>query len=131
MIGLDTNVLVRYVVQDDPVQAVLAKQLIESLSVEQPGFIAVPVVLELVWVLQSCYGAPREQLAQVIDGLLRARELLVQHAGAVALAVRQFQGSNADFADCLIAAIARQNGCERTMTFDRAAARSAGMMLLA
>ena len=130
MIGLDTNVLVRYVVQDDPVQAALANQLIESLSVEQPGFIAVPVVLELVWVLQSCYSAPREQLAQVIEGLLRARELLVEHADAVALAVRQFQGGNADFADCLIAAIARQNGCERTMTFDRAAARSVGMSLL-
>ncbi len=130
MTGLDTNVLVRYIVQDDPVQSALATQLIEELSVERPGFVALPVVLELVWVLQACYGSSRVQLAQVLAGLLRSRELLVQQADAVAQALNHFQAGSADFTDCLIAALARQQGCERTVTFDRAASRSAGMSLL-
>ena len=127
MIGLDTNVLVRYVSQDDPVQSPKATALIESLTAEEPGFIAMVSVVELVWVLQSCYRATKSEIVAVLETLLRTRELVVERAEVMWQALRRFSGSNADFADCLIERCAHAAECEYTVTFDSKAAKTAGM----
>jgi predicted nucleic-acid-binding protein len=131
MIGLDTNVLVRYIMQDDLKQSPLATRLIESRSVESRGFVALVSVVELFWVMSSAYELDRGQLIAALEGLLRTKELVVERAEIVWKALRIFQTANVDFADCLIERSAAAAGCERTMTFDRGAAKNAGMTLLA
>ena len=130
MIGLDTNVLVRYIMQDDPKQSPQSAELIESLSVDAPGFVPLVVVVELVWVLSAAYDMKRAQIAQVLDTLLRTKELIVDRAEQVLKAQRAFNTSSADFADCLIERIATSAGCVKTMTFDVGAAKAAGMTLI-
>ena len=127
MIGLDTNVLVRYVMQDDPRQAVRATRLIESLTPEEPGFVPVVVLVELVWVLQGAYALQRAQVSNVLDTLLRSKELLLDRAELVAQALRRYADGNADLADALIERIAAAAGCSVTLTFDAGAVRSAAM----
>ena len=115
MIGLDTNVLVRHIMQDDPKQSQKASKLIEALTAESPGFVAVTSVVELVWVLQSAYGLKREQVSQALDALLRSKQLLVDQAEHVAKALRAYGQGNADFADCLIERTAHAAGFDRTI----------------
>lgn len=74
MIGLDVNVLVRYIMQDDPKQSPKATRLVECLTSEQPGFVPLVAVVELVWVLSSSCGLSREQLVEALDLLLRSKE---------------------------------------------------------
>jgi predicted nucleic-acid-binding protein len=131
MIGLDTNVLVRYIMQDDLKQSPLATRLIESRSVESRGFVPLVSVVEFFWVMSSAYELDRGQLIAAIEGLLRTKELVVERAEIVWKALRIFQTANVDFTDCLIERSAAAAGCERTMTFDRGAAKNAGMTLLA
>jgi predicted nucleic-acid-binding protein len=131
MIGLDTNVLVRYIMQDDLKQSPLATRLIESCSVESRGFVTLVSVVELFWVMSSAYELDRGQLIAALEGLLRTKELVVERAEIVWKALRIFQAANVDFADCLIERSAAAAGCERTMTFDRSAANNARMTLLA
>lgn len=130
MIGLDTNVLVRYVMQDDPRQSPKATRLVESLSSESPGFVPQVSIVEFVWVLSSSYGLGRDQVASALDLLLRSKELVVERADQVARALRVFRTGTADFADCLIERAADAAGCSATMTFDVAAAKTAGMRLI-
>lgn len=130
MIGLDTNVLVRYVMQDDPKQSRKASRLIESLTPEAPGFVPLVSLVELVWVLTSCYNLTREQIGQALEALLRAKEIVLDRAEQVSQALRAIGGSSADFSDCLIERIAAAAGCKKTMTFDAGAAKVAGMTLL-
>ncbi|HEY4081190.1 MAG TPA: type II toxin-antitoxin system VapC family toxin [Burkholderiaceae bacterium] len=130
MIGLDTNVLVRYIMQDDVKQAAKATRLIESLSAESPGFIALVSIIELVWVLGSCFDLNRVQISQALTILLRAKPLIVDRAEHVVRALRVFDAGKADFADCLIERIANAAGCTQVMTFDVAASKTAGMSLI-
>jgi predicted nucleic-acid-binding protein len=131
MMGLDTNVLVRSIMQDDLKQSPLATRLIESRSVESRGFVPLVSVVELFWVMSSAYELDRGQLIAALEGLLRTKELVVERAEIVWKALRVFQTANVDFADCLIERSAAAAGCEKTMTFDRGAAKGAGMNLLA
>ena len=132
MIGLDTNVLVRYLAQDDRVQSPLATRFIEgSLSQDKPGFISTIVLCEIVWVLETSYEFDREQVATVLDGLLRTQQLKFQDLDAASQALRDFRTTRADYVDCLIQRLGALAGCTHTVTFDRAAARIAGMRLLA
>jgi predicted nucleic-acid-binding protein len=131
MIGLDTNVLVRYIMQDDARQSPLATRLVESLSAETPGFVPLVAMVELSWVLSSSYELHRNQLVQAFEALLRTKELVVENGEIAWKALRLFQGGSGDFADCLIACSAEAAGCAETMTFDRGAARNAGMTLIA
>ncbi len=131
MIGLDTNVLVRYVTQDDPVQSPKANELIESLSTFSPGFVSLVSVVELVWVLQSCYQSAKSDVVTVLETLLRTRELTIEHAEVIWQALRRFSANKADFADCLIERCAHAAGCKYTATFDLNAVKSAGMQRLA
>ena len=130
MIGLDTNILVRYIMQDDARQSALATRLVESLSAESPGFVPLVSVVELAWVLSSAYGLDRGQVVQAFEGLLRTKEIAVERAEIVWKALRVFQGANADFADCLIERSAAVAGCDRTMTFDRGAVKGCGLTLV-
>lgn len=131
MIGLDTNVLVRYIMQDDLKQSPLATRLVESRSAESPGFVTLVSVVELFWVMSSAYELDRDQLVAVLEGLLRTKELAIERADIIWKALRIYQTANVDFADCLIERSAAAAGCEKTMTFDRGAAKSAGMTLVA
>lgn len=127
MIGLDTNVLVRYIAQDDKVQSARATRLIESeCSAAKPGFVGQIVLAELVWVSESRYGASRSEVAAIVRRILGIRQLKVQDPEVAWKALRLFESGKADYADCLIACGAQDAGCERTMTFDR----KAGMTLL-
>ncbi|CRM93408.1 putative nucleic acid-binding protein, contains PIN domain [Pseudomonas sp. 22 E 5] len=130
MIGLDTNVLVRYVTQDDPVQSAKASELIESLTTASPGFVSLVSILELVWVLQSCYQSAKSDVVMVLETLLRTRELTVEHAEIIWQALRKFVANKADFADCLIERCAHAAGCEYTATFDLNAIKTTGMKRL-
>ncbi len=130
MIGLDTNVLVRYIMQDDNKQAPLATRLIESLTTESRGFVPLVAVVELGWVLSAAYDLSRMQLVEAFEVLLRTKELVLEQAETVWKALRLFQRVNIDFADCLIACSAQTAGCARTMTFDRGAGRHGGMTLI-
>ena len=131
MTGLDTNVRVRYIMQDDAKQSPKASRLIESLTVDAPGFVALVSVVELGWVLASAYGLTRQESAQAIEALLRTKEIVMDRADQVLRALRLFKASSADFADCLIAQAGASAGCDRTMTFDVGAAKVAGMTLIA
>ena len=131
MIGLDTNVLVRYLTQDDPKQAALANQLIEErLTQEAPGFVSLVALVELVWVLEGAYDCDRAGIASVLQRILRAKPLVVERADAAWQAARQFATGKADFADCIIERSGHANDCAHTLTFDRLAAKDAGMVLL-
>ena len=130
MIGLDTNVLVRYIMQDDARQSPLATRLVESLSSEASGFVPMVSFVELAWVLSSAYDLERAQLVSAFETLLRTKEIVVERAETVWKALRLFQSGNADFADCLIERSASAAGCEVTMTFDRDAAKTCGMTLV-
>ena len=131
MIGLDTNVLVRYLVQDDKAQAAIATRLIEkTLTSQTPGFISLVALVEVVWVLESCYHCTRQEIAAIIERLLRVKQMRVQNAEVVWRAWRVFFASKADFADCLIEGVGHAHDCAQTVTFDKNAAVSAGMQLL-
>lgn len=130
MIGIDTNVLVRYIAQDDPSQSKRAIHLIEDeCSAVTPGFVSTVVLVELVWVSESCYGAARAEVAEILRRILSIRQLVVQDTEITWKALRLFEASKADFADCMIERTAAAAGCTVVMTFDKAAAK-AGMTLL-
>lgn len=130
MIGLDTNVLVRYIAQDDARQSPEATRCIESLTPEAPGYVSLVVIVELVWVLGSCYDLNDTEVGSVLEGLLRARELVVAESETVWKALRLFKGGSADFADCLIQCAGVDAGCDFTLTFDRGAVKNCGMRSL-
>ncbi len=130
MIGLDTNVLIRYLAQDDPKQSPKATRLIESLTTESPGYVGIVSVVELVWVMTGCYGLNKEEIREVIETLLRTKEITVAHADTAWKALRLFKEGKADFADCLIERFAAEAGCQHIATFDRAAAKHCRMQLI-
>ena len=131
MIGLDANVLVRYIIQDEPAQARKATALIESLTDDNPGFISMVALVELVWVIQGCYAAGKAETVAILDKLLRLRTLRLENTDVVARAVRAYAASSADFADCLIECSGSHAQCSHTATFDRNASKTAGMQLIA
>jgi len=130
MIGLDANVLVRYIMQDDPIQAKTASKLVESLTPKEPGFVTLVTVVELFWVLTASYDLSRVQVVTVFDALMRTKQLLVEQADQVLRALRVYGAGSADFPDCLIERTASAAGCNKVMTFDVGASRHAGMTLI-
>jgi predicted nucleic-acid-binding protein len=130
MIGLDTNIVVRYLTHDDAAQTSAAVRVIESLTQDSPGFLSLIVIVELVWVLEGSYRFKKKEIERVLDTLLRSKELVIERAEIVAQALRQFSASRADFADCLIERCGHAAECQYTVTFDRNAAGAVGMKLL-
>jgi predicted nucleic-acid-binding protein len=131
VIGLDTNVVVRYLAQDDEIQSAAATRFISRLSKDKPGFISSVALAEISWVLVRAYKTPREDLARILEGLLRSAELVVENAQAAYRALGVYSGSTyVEFADALIAETALLSGADETVTFDKVAAAQAGMKLL-
>jgi predicted nucleic-acid-binding protein len=132
MIGIDTNVLVRVLVADDPRQAAIARNFIrEHCSAEEPGFVSNIVLAELAWTLDRAYGFSREQIAGAIEQILETVQLQVESTTDIAMALNSYRGGQADFADCLLGQVNASAGCVETVTFDRRAARLPGFRLLA
>ncbi len=130
MIGLDTNVLVRFFSKDDQVQCQRAEEFLQDLSPVEPGFVSLVSLVELVWVLRSQYRLTKAQIIVCIETLLNSPELVLESQAAVAQSLRRFASAKADFADCLIERSCHAGGCRETVTFDAAASRFAGMRLL-
>lgn len=130
MIALDTNVLVRFLVQDDQLQAQLATKVIDQLTDDAQGFVSREVLIELVWVLERAYRIGRAEIAVALDGLLSATELDIECSDVVAPALELYRNDGFVFADLMIAAAARRAGANELVTFDRKAARLPGVRLL-
>ena len=130
MIGLDTNVLVRYIMQDDPKQSPKATLIIESLDGVASGYVTLVSIVELVWVLSVSFELTRFQVAQALDGIIRTKQFKIESADQVIRALRVFKVGKSDFADCLIERSADSAGCEKTITFDVNASKHAGMSLI-
>jgi predicted nucleic-acid-binding protein len=131
VIGLDTNVLVRYLAQDDPAQSARATELIEQrLSEQDPGFVSVVAMAETVWVLERAYGLAAGEVATAIERILQADALVVEAEQEVFTAMMALRQGRGTFADALIAALGSKAGCARTVTFDRKALRFAGFATL-
>jgi predicted nucleic-acid-binding protein len=130
VIGLDTNVVIRYIAQDDARQSAKATQLMENLSSETPGFLPLVALVEIVWVLAGRYAASKADIIKIIETLLRTKELYLEQSETVWRALRVFASSNADFADCLIERSCDTAKCSYTATFDAKAAKTAGMRLI-
>lgn len=128
MIGLDTNLLVRYIVQDDPDQSARATRLIESLD-ERQGFVSLVVLGELHWVLRRSYRVGADETAAVVRGLLDAEEIVVSQPDAVRRALARVPGGH-DFTDALVSELGEEAGCEYTATFDRRASQLPGVRLV-
>jgi len=130
MTGLDTNVIVRYLVQDEPEQARRATQLIEQrLTERNPGFISVVAMTETAWVLERAYGLAAADIATAIERILQAAELTVENEQQVFTAMMALKEGRGSFADALIGALGQRARCEFTATFDRKALRLAGFAL--
>ncbi len=128
MIGLDTNVLVRYLTQDDPKQAVVATQLIEnSLTASKPGFVSLIVLTELYWVLTTLYKVTDIEWLDTVNDLLASPSMNIEGREAVQNASQLCRSSKAGFIDALISQTAKSAGCELTVSFDKVAIKLAGM----
>ena len=131
MIGLDTNVLVRFLMQDDPEQSAAANRLISGLTEAEPGFMCREVIVELVWVLERAYKVPRADVASALTGLLEAQELIMEAEDRVAVAADRYRKGGPGFADQMIALAGGAAGCNVTATFDRKASGMPGMRQVA
>ena len=124
MIGLDTNVILRYLLQDDPAQTRIVNRIFEQgLTESNSGFINLAVVLEIVWVLRSLFRLAPAQIAAHLINLLTTDSLQVQNEQQVFDAAFALQQGTAEFEDALIASLNAWSGCTHTLTFDRKAAR--------
>ncbi|MGA2848185.1 MAG: type II toxin-antitoxin system VapC family toxin [Terracidiphilus sp.] len=124
MIGLDTNVLLRYLTQDDPKQSPRATEIIEQrLTEQEPGFVSIVSILEIVWVLKSLFKRSRQQIANDIEMLLAADTLEVQNEQEVYYAVVSLRNGIGTFEDALIGSLGAWRGCSATVTFDEGAAK--------
>ena len=130
MIALDTNVLVRVLVEDDEKQAQSAQALLGGLTPARLGFVCGEVVVELVWVLERTYGLSRDRIATVLEGLVSTEGLLVESADDVGQAAFRYRQGGVGFSDLMIAAAAKRSGATRLYTFDRKAVRLEGCELL-
>jgi predicted nucleic-acid-binding protein len=130
VIGLDTNVLVRFFAQDDPLQRRQADAIMSSLSVTEPGWVALAALMELVWVMRRIYRFDRNGVIHILDNLLSRKEIVVELDDNVRAALQLYRSGSTDFPDCLISISAKACGCTRTVTFDCLAARDAGMQLV-
>jgi predicted nucleic-acid-binding protein len=131
MNGLDTNILIRYLTQDDPIQSPRVTEIVERrLTREHPGFISLVTMVETVWVLGSVYELPDREIADTIERMLQADTLMVQNEQEVFTAKVALRRGWGTFADALIGALGTWAGCDSTLTFDKKALRLAGFELL-
>ena len=131
VIGLDTNVLVRYLVQDDPVQSEIANSIMENeVSLENRGFVSCVVLCEVVWVLKRAYRQPKSRLLEVIRLMFETDAIEIERRAEVWRAYRAFVQGDADFSDYLIAEVAHSHGVDKVYTFDTSCADSGYFQVL-
>ena len=131
MIGLDTNILVRYLAQDDPIQSPRATDAIEfRLTGENPGFISIVAMVETVWVLDRANGLADDEIAAASELILQADTLVVESEQEVFTAMIALKEGSGSFADALIGALGVKAGCSCTLTFDKTALRLPGFQPL-
>lgn len=130
MIVIDTHVLVRYLVRDDPEQAEAARALLQSATAAKPVYVCREVVVELVWVLERAYGHSRERIATILEELMATEGLVVEAADNVARAAFRYRSAAAGFADLMVLAAAERAAALPLYTFDRKAARLEAVELL-
>lgn len=131
MIGLDANVVIRFLTQDDDIQAALAAKLFGRLTPENRGFISGVVLAEIAWVLSRVYKTSRAAVGAAIGGLLRSSEIKIENSEAAWRALAVFESSSSvEFADALISETARIAGASPIYTFDETAAKRGGMTVL-
>ncbi|NQV72612.1 type II toxin-antitoxin system VapC family toxin [bacterium] len=124
MIGVDTNILVRFVTKDDVKQTKLAEHLLQTICTsDNPGYVNSAVLVEVLWVLKRFYGASKENLIRLVEQLLIINQLELANRDAVEQALQLYRDSKADFADCLILSLNLKAGCEVSFTFDKAASK--------
>ena len=120
MKGLDTNVLVRFLVQDDPAQSKKANTIIEGAAASgEKLFLCSIVLCELVWVLESAYGVGKDDLTRALEKVLMASQFEFEDRSATWSAWNDYRSSRADFSDCLVGRLSRAAGCDATYSFDR------------
>ena len=131
MIGIDTNVLVRLIVADEPRQTAAARLFIrEHCSSDDPGFVSNVVLAEIAWTLATGYGYSRHQIADAIERIMETVQLQIESSTDVAAALLEYRAGPADFADCLVGQSNLTAGCTHSVTFDRRAAKLKGFKLL-
>ena len=130
MISVDTNVLVRFLVNDDPEQAEAARALLQSVTAEKPAFACREVVVELVWVLERAYGYSRDRIATILEELVATKGLVVEAAEDVAQAAFRYRAGGAGFSDLMVVAAGKRAGALPVYTFDGKAAWLEGVRLL-
>jgi predicted nucleic-acid-binding protein len=130
MIGLDTNILVRYLTQDDPLQSAKATEVIERrLTEENPGFVSVVAMVETVWVLDRAYRLGSDEIAAAIERTLQIGALVVENEQEVFTAMIALKQGKGSFADAVVLALGARAGCSYTLTFDQKASRLSGFRL--
>ena len=130
MIGLDTNILVRYLTQDDSTQSPKAREIIERrLTEENPGFISIVAMVETVWVLERAYELTTHEIVGAVERMLQTDVLVVENEQEVFTAMIALKEGQGSFADAVIAALGARRGCSFTLTFDRKALRLPGFEL--
>ena len=130
MIAVDTNVLVRYLVRDDPEQAEAARALLQSATAVRPAYVCREVVVELVWVLERAYGYSRERVATILEELVATEGLVVEEGDDMARAALRYRSAAAAFSDLMVLSAARRAAALPLYTFDRKAARLEAVELL-
>jgi len=127
MLGVDTNVLVRYLTRDDKSQYARARRVIDrELAKGEPVLVSLLVLLETEWVLRSRYELAKEDIVAAFSALLDTADLAFEDEPSVENAIYSWKDSVADFADCLIEARNRRLGCRATATFDGRALKVPG-----
>ena len=126
MIALDTNVLVRYIVQDDKAQTKKAAQAIEGLTVDMPAFISCIVLCELNWVLASFYKISKTDRIEALQGVLSVAVFDIERAEVCLKALKLYEAGAADFSDYVIQQVAAQEGYDTVLSFDKKALKSSG-----
>lgn len=131
MIGLNTNILVRYLAQDAPAQSTKATEILEHrLTEKNPGFVSIVAMVEIVWVLDHAYGFTAQEIAAAVERLLQVEVLVVENEQEVFTAMVALKQGRGSFADALIAALGARAGCTHTLTFDQKAIRLSGFELV-
>ncbi len=126
MYALDTNILVRYIMQDDAEQAKLASDVIEALTTDKQAFISCIVLCEVNWVLKSAYGISKQECLNTLNKIITVAVFDIEHIDCCLHALKAWQKGNADFSDYLIQAIAEAKGYKKTLSFDKKALKSDG-----
>jgi predicted nucleic-acid-binding protein len=129
LIGLDTNVVVRFLVQDHPAQSKRANAIFAKFTPEKPGHIALVTLAELVWVLRSCYAMKRRDIADMLDAMHLSRDIVFEQTDLLRGIIQAYRKGTADFSDYTIATINHHYGCSKTVTFNIVAAKSGAMEL--